>query len=325
MSPPVEPLLVNAYSTLRTLPELTFPHQLNAQRDLSDPELEPHLAGFMGFLVRDDPEMTYTLQAVLRHVQRVRNHISFSVEESELNAMSAWAWDANAIIFLPHGIVDPSGAPLVPEGETVGMVPYPPDARLRKQRHDSQLTQLGINVNDGLPPVLGIDEVEFRSPEEIQARIAALAMVIAKATGGQHPAELAERATLSENEAAFMANPSPDEQAVIDHTWSAEALETLLWAVGVVDALNPTDVTADLDGSHLAEALENAHPVRDATEVLDQIDYLFRLHWAIRQAKLKGDEPPAGASASIVQERRYALNWLTSNAAVSWDSIDTPT
>ena len=41
-------LLINAYCTRGDVPAPAFPHQLLNQRDLSDPELAPHLAGFIG-------------------------------------------------------------------------------------------------------------------------------------------------------------------------------------------------------------------------------------------------------------------------------------
>lgn len=40
-----EPVLVNAYATLRDLPPLDLPHRVLGARDRSDPELAEHLRG----------------------------------------------------------------------------------------------------------------------------------------------------------------------------------------------------------------------------------------------------------------------------------------
>jgi hypothetical protein len=39
------PILINAYCTLRDLPELHFSHELKGRRDLGDRELSKHLDG----------------------------------------------------------------------------------------------------------------------------------------------------------------------------------------------------------------------------------------------------------------------------------------
>ncbi|WAJ27809.1 hypothetical protein [Antarcticirhabdus aurantiaca] len=46
-----DPILVNAYATVRELPSLDFPHAFNGGRDLSDPELLAHLQGFTGYVM----------------------------------------------------------------------------------------------------------------------------------------------------------------------------------------------------------------------------------------------------------------------------------
>src|SRR5262245_10549654 len=107
-------LLINAYSTRRTPPEPAFPHELNGRRDRSDPELPEHLQGFVGYILsRGDGQMTQTLYHVMRHIQRVQQHFSMNVEEDTLDEFGEWAWQANAISFLPDGSVrDPAGRTL---------------------------------------------------------------------------------------------------------------------------------------------------------------------------------------------------------------------
>ena len=99
-------LLINAYCTSRALPPLDFPHTLHGHRDLSDPELPDHLNGFIGFILQGGKrQMTQSLYAVVRHIQRVQHHLSLEVEDDDLDAYATWAIAANAICFLPDGSV----------------------------------------------------------------------------------------------------------------------------------------------------------------------------------------------------------------------------
>src|SRR5260370_672995 len=45
-------VLINAYCTVWDLPALDFAHTLAGRRDLADPELAPHLSGFVGKIGR---------------------------------------------------------------------------------------------------------------------------------------------------------------------------------------------------------------------------------------------------------------------------------
>jgi hypothetical protein len=46
-------------------------------------------------------------------------------------------------------------------------------------------------------------------------------------------------------------------------------------------------------------------------------------HWMVRDAELYGKEAPKGINPDIIQERHYALNWLTYD--VDWDDVTTDT
>jgi hypothetical protein len=136
---PVEPLLINAYATLRDPPPLDFPHALHGQRDRDDPELAPHLDGFIGYVMGcGDRQMTAVRYHLWRHLQRVRNHVSFEVVTHDLADVEAWARAANAVLFLPDGSVRaPDMAVLISAaGETdpAAALPYPSDAVARRAR-----------------------------------------------------------------------------------------------------------------------------------------------------------------------------------------------
>ena len=105
----------------------------------------------------------------------------------------------------------------------------------------------------------------------------------------------------------------------------------LLWALGYVEeGLSPPSEVCDVQRAYQTAAdrpgerfLAEARPVA-FTEVLDQADLAYRMHWALREIRINGEEPPDGFNPGIVYERDYALSWLTS-ANVAWDEVETDT
>ncbi|CAJ26112.1 conserved hypothetical protein [Xanthomonas euvesicatoria pv. vesicatoria str. 85-10] len=174
-------LLVNAYSTLRTplwpdfLPQAALQH-----RDHADPELAAHLHGFVGYVNQaGDGQMTQARYHLMRHVQRVRQHFSFEVDDADLGALAQWAEHANAVCFLADGSVrDPQGRVLISQGEPAidddAQVPYPPDALQRRAQQLSVLAAQGIRVPPSLPPVPGEAEARVRDAAVVSRRMLAL-------------------------------------------------------------------------------------------------------------------------------------------------------
>lgn len=338
-------VLVNAYATLRDPPPLDFPHQLRARRDASDPELAEHLSGFAGWIASRREEMTATAFHAIGHVRRTRHHLSLEVADEQLDALASWGWEANALLFLPDGSLrDPSGRLLVDhEGsdpDPEAQLPYPDDACRRAEATCERLSELEIPVVGSLPPVPGEGEVLLRAPDEVARRALALFAVAVRgeSLGGGEPipqAELRERlpagwAALSPWERAFVEEDDPPRQDVLNATWRYEALATLLWTLGALDELPfPTGLcdvprvarTCLADPPRLvAEAR-----LRPTGELLDALDEHYRLHWAVRQARIDNMKPAADLEPGVVAERHYALNWLTRHEEAAWDEVETPT
>lgn len=340
-------MLINAYCTHRKLPVFEFPHELIGSRDLSDPELVDHLNGFIGFIMQGgEREMTQTLYHVYRHIERVQNHLSLEVEEDHLDAFAAWAWDANAIIFLQDGSVcDPNGNVLVsPEdggSDPEAQIPYPDDALERKEVITQDLQELKLEPYEGLPPVVGEQEVDLRPAQEVARRaIALMAVAIrAESLASNEPIpvdEIRERLpqafdVFSPVEQAFMNDDSPDQQSIINHAWRYECLYVLEWALGHFDELHfPSaicdvpEVAGDILKRDREEMIAQAQ-LRPTHEILDEVDLHFRLHWIARQANEDGEPAPAGLDIGVIHERRVALNWLTQFENADWDDVDCPT
>jgi hypothetical protein len=63
--------------------------------------------------------------------------------------------------------------------------------------------------------------------------------------------------------------------------------------------------------------------LRPVSEILDMADLIYRLHWASRDAYLNKKDPPAKLNEGIIEERHYAINWIT--CLEEWDDITTDT
>jgi hypothetical protein len=341
-------ILVNAYCTLRDPPPPDFPHKLNSRRDRSDPELLPHLRGFVGYVLRaGGGKMTQPLFHVIAHIERVQHQLSFWVDEKDWEACKRWGWRANALCFLPDGTVrDPSGSVLVAQQggapEPDARLPHPQDARDRKAASERKLDELGVATMRGLPPV--VSELEFclRPAEEVARRALALFVVAVRAESlahGPEPIPLSELRdrlpvafeALSRAEHAFLYQEAPERQAIANALWRYEALFLLQWALGWAEELPlPTAIcdvprTARRVVGARAEELVAAARLRPVADLLDALDLHLRLHWAARQARLDGKAAPTGLDEGVIQERRQALNWLVRYQDADWDDVDTPT
>lgn len=339
-------ILVNAYSTLVNPTPLDFPHDLVSQRDHSDVELMGHLHGFIGFIMQGGQrQMTASLYAVMRHIERVHQHYSFSIQHDQLDSMSDWGWQSNSLFFLPDGTVrDPDGAVLVdPEtGEPAeeASIPFPGDARARKLASEARLSEMSIEVPDVLPPVIGEQEVILRSAEDVAWRAIALFIVAVRAeslaSGRPIPLEqLREKSkgvleATSPLETAFLKNDSPDQQSITNMAWRYECLYVLQWALGFHDDLTLANDICDVPlvaetmvqrGDRQILQMARLRPV---SQILEAMDFNQRLLWAVRQAKLNDQPLPAGLDGGVIVERQHTFNWLTRFEHADWDDVDTP-
>lgn len=333
--------LYNIYCTRHTIGQPAFAHALQGRRDLSDSELLVHLHGFCGYVFsRGTEAMTRDKYHVILHMQRVQHHLSMEVADDALPALHAWAREANALLFTPDGHVrDPDGHVLisVADGQAApgAAVPYPPQAWTRKSATEALLAARGIAVPDSLPPLVCEEEVILRERDEVIGRARALLLVALRAesvaAGEPMPvATLLDRMPLAEEslspaERAFLALEAPSEHECAQFLWRYESLYVLQWALGMVDELPYPDAPCDTAAA-VARQIEMRGPqLRDAAQIIDALDQTYRLHWNIRQIRLKKTGADFGADADVVMERHHALNWLIRFQHADWDFVDCPT
>jgi hypothetical protein len=211
------------------------------------------------------------------------------------------------------------------------------EAEARRQRSIAVLQNEGVPYIDHLPMIETTAEIKPRSSEEVALRAIALAVVAVKGeTLDQKLAlELVERfdirSALSPAERAFIDNPAPSQHDRVQFAWRYEGLGVMLWALGFEQELGRPDKIVDVpravsfirdlgrDG-FVAKA-----KLRSMDQILDQADLIYRYHWAVVDARVKGKQPPAGLDPGIVYERHYALNWLIRSSDQEWDDISTDT
>ena len=341
-----EPVLVHVFATLREPIPPHFACVSQQQLAAGSAEMTTHMQGLMQYVQGRVPaEMTQRRHGLWRHLQRVHHMWRLSVMPDQLDALGQWAAALNAVIALPDGSVrDTKGYVLLagPGGrdDDLARLPHPPDAWQRKQATEARLLEHGWLTPSSLPPVAGEGEVDLRPAAEVMGRALALLLVAVRAESlseGAPEALTADRlyqklpsafAHLTPQELQFVNTDAPIQAHVVAMEWRYEALNVLLWALGLVDELIWPDALCDM--AHCvsvlvgvdADALVANATLRPSTDIIDQLDLHLRLHWLLRDAELQGHTKPA-LRRGVLMERHHALNWLIGYEQASWDKVST--
>ena len=207
-----------------------------------------------------------------------------------------------------------------------------PPAVARKERTEARLRQLGIPVNEALPPLDADDKVLLREPVEVARRAEALWVVAARGEGmpAARALEILADAgildALTPRDRRFLDDPEPKPSELNDAIWNYERLWVLLWALGHLTAADQLDRRCDVAAmvrilvSHTVADLAGGQP-RSVSEVLDLADFTYRCHWAVKNAAAKKEAPPPGLEPGVVFERHRALNWLMRHPGLEWDDV----
>jgi hypothetical protein len=207
----------------------------------------------------------------------------------------------------------------------------------RKLRSETILRADGVPFIAWLPAIETTAEALKRSKEEVALRALCLIFVAAKGEGLED--EVVERVLksyelrphLTPKELAFVLDNSPSQHDRVQFIWRYEAASTLLWALGFVAQLGkpvqPFDAefaVSTMTGTTTSQFIEDSE-LRPIADILDQADLIYRYHWAVRNAGLKGQQIPADLHPDVTLERHYALNWLIGYLEQAWDDVSTDT
>lgn len=213
----------------------------------------------------------------------------------------------------------------------------------RKVASIQRLKKEGIPYIEHLPVIESAEQVRPRSLEEIACRAISSLLIIQAALdiennnyneesrqwlqdklqqyGVQEELTPKERAVLEDR---------ADPAAIINMVWKYEAYWSLIWYLGLVDALPFPDKICDCDAAidavasavDFQEFLRKCQP-RSLEELLDEDDLIYRYHWACVDARIHDQPAPAGLDESVVLERRSGLDWLLGlNTAQDWDAVE---
>jgi hypothetical protein len=210
----------------------------------------------------------------------------------------------------------------------------------RKARSEARIRALGLEVNDHLPLIESDDEVALRTAEEVLRRLVALwatlgAVFVPENSFFREYMSEGERETwLSDRERRFLLGTDRDEREALQLGWKLECLYFLSWSAGLIPAIDiPRAESSVSEIMHLfptdlahPSALESSIQLRPKEEVLDWSDLLYRLHWSVRDARLRKGAEVRQVCAGAVQEWHLAVNWLTRyEDEDNWDHVGTDT
>lgn len=214
--------------------------------------------------------------------------------------------------------------------------PATADQSTWKEQSEALLRERGVTVNTHLPPVAAESAVTLQTKEDMLERMYALTLIAAKGEG-------VEQERLDKVKSDFGINAlSPYETLIYDKSvlddrerayasWRYESLNTILWALGLLDTLPYPSAICDV--SHIVgmvlknhrEALAAKAVVRSTAEVLRELDRTYRMHWACVDARIKAQPVGGSLEPGVVYERHYALNWITRYGDQPWDNVSTNT
>ena len=207
----------------------------------------------------------------------------------------------------------------------------------RKQNSERLLKSLNIPFIDHLPLIEEEHEARIRTPQEIAQRILVLTYLNYVA---EEPEErdkvidfLKEQDlwnSVSNDEKELFSKELSDQEHV-NISWRSEAIWLLLWVINKVDTVYiPSEEVSipqilELLPDFMTDTKDfvKRTTMKTVSEILDLSDLIYRLHWATRHTELNNLET-LYLNSSIVQERHFAVNWVTYYED-NWDDITTDT
>lgn len=206
----------------------------------------------------------------------------------------------------------------------------------RKKKSELYLKSNDVKINSNLPCISSSENVELRYTKDIIDRAYALLVIAVKGEGveQEHLAKAVDDKRIShfspKENYIYQAQELNDRERAYA-VWRYESLYTILWTLGLMNELKYPSEICDVKGvvgeifQPTREEFENSVKLRSKTEVLDELDKIYRMNWACVDARIKGQAVSGNINPSVVYERHYALNWLTNYQNQDWDDVQTNT
>jgi len=205
----------------------------------------------------------------------------------------------------------------------------------RKEQTEAYLKEIGVPFVDHLPVIENEQEARFKTAQDVAKRLLILTYL-------NYVSEVEEDKNsivkffvsnelwddVSECEKKLLTKTEPfEEQEKINISWQSEGIKEMLWCLGKIDVLElpstQTEIPEILD--HLPQFFEptqdfiNSAALRSKTEILNQCDLIYRIHWAV-QNDIENVNSKLKIHPNIVRERHCAINWVR-RSEQNWDDI----
>jgi hypothetical protein len=313
--------------------------------DNRDPEFAKSLREFSGF-VREAAggEMDARLWLIHEKILKTRNVLKMSAPPESAERLREFAHclavQSNGLLFHDSAIWDPKGRLCLDKDG--GFDPDAgwdtlPSSKERKTRSEERLRQHGVPVMESLPPIEADEETLLRPPWEVARRASALVTVAARGEGleQQRAVQFLQAWGLwdaaSPKEQSFLLNPHPAETDRIQSLWRYECLWVMLWALCHIEPLDMPNSVCDVRRAvkivtgTSTDVFIGKSNLRPLHEIMDEADFIYRCHWAVKNAQINGEAIPAGLDPGVVIERHIALNWLRTYHSQCWDDVSPDT
>jgi hypothetical protein len=212
------------------------------------------------------------------------------------------------------------------------------DPEERKANSVKILQQLNVPVFENLPSIESAADIRLRKPSDVARRLICLMRVsdVARDADPEDCINYLRKNSLFENlspkERDHIDNRDVTEQVRTNLSWRCEAALVLLWTLGKFPELPIPQSETDLDDIYVhmppfdddPRAFIETAKLIDKEKILNQLDLIYRMHWATRSAQSEGNACP-GLNWGVVQEWHQAINWLTYYVDEEWDDVPTDT
>lgn len=187
------------------------------------------------------------------------------------------------------------------------------------------------------------EEIRVRTSQEVAERVLAIIASIGKVHFPEENQRWIEENSIEQYltplELAFIQNPNPEQQDLIDYSWKVEALVSLIWSLNGLDNMPALNEQFDAWSNELViKALQKTEEfltyssLRNNEELEQMESHLYHQHWRVRDRDLgfnndkpnKNDPNINQLNSGIVYERRYGMSWV-SGYGESWDDVPTDT
>ena len=210
------------------------------------------------------------------------------------------------------------------------------EQKSRKAISETFLESNAIKINKNLPCIPSSESIQLRTVQEVIDRAYALLVMSVKGEGveQEHLIKTVEAKRInsfSPKESIIYQKETLDDAEKTNATWRYESLYTIMWALGFMEDLKYPSEICDVQAivekifQPSREEFEKSVNLRSSSEILDELDKTYRMNWACIDARVKGKEVSGNINSSVIYERHYSLNWLTSHQNQEWDNVLTST